>query len=66
MVHLRYRSFIYDRYEAMSKATKTKISIDESESAGTFEYEEGYHSSSDESESRIVAPLRFLPVILSR
>ena len=27
----------------MSKVTKTKISIDESASAGTFEYEEGYH-----------------------
>ena len=36
----------------MSKATKTMISIDESESVGTLEYEEGYRSSSDESVSR--------------
>ena len=50
----------------MSEATKTKISIDKSESAGTLEYEEGYHISSDESASRIAAALCSLPVILNR
>ena len=39
-------------YDAMNKTTKTKILIGESESAGSFEDNEAYCNSSDESASR--------------